>query len=71
MGQVQMRLSHNISRKGDKVMTREELAKTIAPEVQRISDLLKELNHVEISVNITAEGGEVVDSIKIPEFYQE
>lgn len=52
-------------------MTREELAKTIAPEVQRISDLLGELDYVEISVNITAEGGEVVDSIKIPEFYQE
>lgn len=71
MGQVQMRLSHNISRKGDKVMTREELAKTIAPEVQRISDLLKELDHVEISVNITAEGGKVVDCICIPDFYQE
>lgn len=52
-------------------MTREELAKTIAPEVQRISDLLKELDHVEISVNITAEGGKVVDCICIPDFYQE
>ena len=52
-------------------MTREEFAKTIAPEVQRISDLLKELGHVEISVNITVEGGKVVDCICIPDFYQE
>ncbi len=66
-------LSHIYKRKqeGDEMMSREELAKTIAPEVQRISSLLKETDHVEVSVNITAEGGKVVDCIQIPEFCRE
>lgn len=52
-------------------MTREELTEAITPAVQQISDLLGEIDYPEISVNITAEGGKVVDCIRIPDFYQE
>ena len=52
-------------------MTREELAEAIAPAVQQISVLLREMDHPEIGVNITAEGGKIVDCIRIPDFYQE
>lgn len=52
-------------------MDREELIRTIAPAVQEISGLLGKMDHPEISVNITAEGGKVVDCIRIPDFCQE
>ena len=52
-------------------MTREELIEAIAPSVQQISDMLKEMDHPEVGVSITVEGGKIVDCIRIPDFCQE
>lgn len=52
-------------------MTREELIEAITPAVWEITSYLGKMDHPEISVNITAEGGEVVDCIKVPDFNRE